>query len=718
MIDKIKRLFETKKVYLVLIIALIAVALAGIAVIMRQTNEDIVYAWQDDSGQQYVTTQTRDSLAPENIYPGHAEVRLIKVDGTASPLKTKTGYITVTYKLVNPPVAVYQLAENSGHRTIYLIGETHLGKSQKAVAKIITDIINTYEIDAIFLEQPESLNYDWSKYKSLEGQPDNAIYALQEQMLIDAEKPMQLDFGKYQKYYDDAKPKTKEELIAVMKQIVTENGEEGLLIVKAALENLTKIDETHKYYEESKYISAADYLYIMLNLKGIKIPFYNVESDSLRSDFKSTLSSSHDTTDRDIHMVNKSKGIIQSNNYHRVILICGALHIDNLKEMFTKLNYDVKVAYNSLEDKFKVDEAVLVNPDYVNEIAKKGPSAGFAPQPESIVESVPTKQIMGSIDKYFETNGNSFFTPTERTGLKDSFLQEFKAKQLKGAQDWKIDVTFGGKTLIISKHSGEDSLKIESTPLIDLNKSIARNANSDRQREYLWNNRQYNELIGKTSMNGFTYGIVENQSTNDKKLTNTLYNGKNEPQSYFKVTEIVDAMIEKNPTNRVIYLALDGYTPKQVKSFENTVNVHLEKPEKAAYKVIILDNPKSPDVRTFLETPVEIQSASEVTEETSGRFDKLFKFVITFLTPNKQEKIMNVYARTKETALKLIQDIKSMIIQQNANVSKMTMAENATLMMSKLLSNKDIVITVDDLKNQFGEVQIVRIFMLEKQKAI
>src|SRR5437899_1462345 len=69
---------------------------------------------------------------------------------------------TSTYRLLQQDTV--NTVDLSQRPTIYLIGETHLGKSQIEVAKIATQAFKEHEIDAVFLEQPDTLKFDWTPY--------------------------------------------------------------------------------------------------------------------------------------------------------------------------------------------------------------------------------------------------------------------------------------------------------------------------------------------------------------------------------------------------------------------------------------------------------------------------------------------------------------------------------------------------------------------------
>ncbi|MBF0338862.1 MAG: hypothetical protein HQL05_13660 [Nitrospirae bacterium] len=724
-------------------LAITIVALLSLVFVFRnkifapKPVENVVFVWSDVSGQQYVTTQTKEVLAPDKIYPNHPTVKLVKLDGIKTPLKDKAGFITATYKLADETEAVYSLSDNGGRRTIFLIGETHLGKSQKAVAKKIVTLINTYEIDAIFIEQPETLKFNWSEYETLSSQPDKAIAALQERMIKDADRPMSLELGKYKVYFDNAKPKTREEVISVVEKIYNDHGEEAAKEVISMLNKLPDVSETNKLYEESKYISAADYLYVMLNLKGIKLPFHNIESVALRAKFSDSLSTSNpnlDTTERDTHMVAAATKIAQSNNYRRIILICGAKHLDTLKQMFSKKNYDVKVEYNSLSTgEFKVEMATLKNPGFVKEIASSGPSSGFVPSGDFIVEKAPSKQIMDVVDKYLNANANSIYSAGEITGIKDKFIEAYKARGLKGKQSWAITITEGNQSINISKSATDDNVRVKAEPLSALNKEMASAPipKDDKMKlAYQTYDSNLDKLAKETNKQissspcdiKFPYYIVEQYPS-----MHMLYDGKGiSEDSYtvsFKTSDIIDRVIKDTQTTerKEVYLVLKNYTQEQADGVAVTARKWLKKQGISNIKIRTVLHPESPLTRDFFETVVGIEEVSEEpVQVTTGKYKGLFKSFVKFFTRDGRKLRMDFYTETKLLGVSLIQHLKSYVSPGslwNMNVMKGTQAELAAKIRIALETDKHF--KDDNLKmvaeNETSDFRIV-IITIENQK--
>ncbi|KJU81628.1 hypothetical protein MBAV_006190 [Candidatus Magnetobacterium bavaricum] len=626
-------------------------------------------------------------------------------------------------KLTNETEAVYSLSNNSAHRTIFLIGETHLGKSQKAVAKKIVELINTYEIDAIFIEQPETLKFNWSKYETLSNQPDKAIAALQERMIKDADRPMSLDLGKYQVYFDKAKPKTKEEIMAVLEQIYVDYGEEGAKEAISMLNKLPDVSKTNKLYEESKYISAADYLYVMLNLKGIKLPFHNIESDKLRKKFWDSLSTStptDDTTKRDRFMVATAEKLIKSKNYRRVILICGAKHLDKLNQMFAEKKYDVKIEYNSLENEFKREITALKNPGVIKDIAKEGPSSGFVPSKELIVEKAVSKQMMDIIDKYLATKATSFYSDSEINNIRAKFIEEYKIKNLKGTPSWTISIKEGKYDINFSKNAIDDSLRINvELPLVER----AKQAYDPKLNELAKATNK--QILSSPSDTKFSYYIVEQHPS-----MHMLYDGKGNPldnfEGSFKISEIFDKISKATPTTdrREVYLALKNYTPEQAEGLAASARIALAKQGKSNIKIRTVLNPESRLTRDFFETPVGIKYISETpVKETKGSLKGWFKAIVDFLTPDNRALRMELYTKTKLQSMELIQRLKSYVIPGslwNMDVMEGTQAELAVKIRTALETDKDL--KHDGLKMIFkdetSEIQVGILIIEDSEEGV
>lgn len=136
----------------------------------------------------------------------------------------------------------------------------------------------------MFLEQPDTLNFDFAPFQQLASAPDAAIAALQQQMLDDAGRPLDYELGKFQTHIDSyRKHKDDARLNAEIERAFGSGGINDLN--QMFTDQKGKVDATMELYQHSEYISAFDYLFLMLNLQGIRTPFWNIESLERRNAF-------------------------------------------------------------------------------------------------------------------------------------------------------------------------------------------------------------------------------------------------------------------------------------------------------------------------------------------------------------------------------------------------------------------------------------------------
>lgn len=397
------------------------------------------YTWIDDSGNSYLTIQSKNPIPPDAALPKGNTIKAVPANVRA-PFRERAGFQTATYQLVSPTQTTLQLNEGPTSPHIYLVGETHLGKSQKEVAEILCKLIREHEIDAIFVEQPDDINYDWSKFKSLAENPRQTIAAVQYRMLSDADKvvaPPKLNMGKYDKYFKEGDITTDEGVKQILMNIYRDHGESGAREAMGLLEKQEailkrmepKVKASEQQYDRSEYLSATDYLYLLLNVQGIRLPFYNVDSPALRKEFDTNT----DLEPRDTYMTDKIKATVTANGYRQVILICGALHLNHQRRNFTREGYQVDTSYDSLLESIKQTMAVLAKPEYVVNLVTQGPPPGFQASNLYMVENVPSSQLMTEFDNYFRANAGAGFNSQEigqlRANFADSYCRSFHQRR-------------------------------------------------------------------------------------------------------------------------------------------------------------------------------------------------------------------------------------------------------------------------------------------------
>jgi len=370
-----------------------------------------------------------------------------------------------TFRVLERAESTTALSEYS-KPVIHLIGETHLGKSQETVARVACGLLSDYEIDAVMLEQPDHLKFDWSPFARLEAQSQGAIAALQHEMLKDAEEMKLVEFGKYEPYLRKLQNRVPPN--EVQKEIISKHGERGLNEFLDLLKGLEPQAKQYKRYEEGRFVSAADYLYVMLNLQGVDLPFHNVDSEELRSKFK--LEKLPDAQDparvnaslnaRDNHTSALVQSLIQKNGYRQVVLISGALHRENLVNKLTGRGLAVNVAYDSMKNRLKRTIATLDNPQYVVGLAEKGASVGHPVKSAYLVDKEPSRQLLGRLNQLLgQFRGD--LSSDQVTHVRTEFLQYYRGNRTRAKPGWSIlTSTREGHTVRFSKSARENLVKV------------------------------------------------------------------------------------------------------------------------------------------------------------------------------------------------------------------------------------------------------------------
>ncbi|MDH5650012.1 MAG: hypothetical protein OEY67_10205, partial [Gammaproteobacteria bacterium] len=208
------------------------------------------YAWQDSKGFQYLTVEYKGHFSAESISPNKPGFAFLPVE--ASPFLAREGYAQKTFQVVRflgearPQALIKPI--------VYLIGETHIGKSQIRVAKELKRLIETHRIDAILLEQPEDKKFNWELFKPLTQNPRRALVALQRRMLRDSKGSFNYNYGRYDKYFTNVKDNAsfKKAIMSVAKIY-------GIPTAKRLIDSLTRqsrhIKNDYKRYKDGKYIS-------------------------------------------------------------------------------------------------------------------------------------------------------------------------------------------------------------------------------------------------------------------------------------------------------------------------------------------------------------------------------------------------------------------------------------------------------------------------------
>src|SRR5260370_39069119 len=113
--------------------------------------------------------------------------------------------------------------------------------------------------------------------------------------------------------------------------------------------------QTEERYENSKYVSAVDYVYVAVHLEGLSIPFHNLEARTLRDKFNADAKNASsieelrpDIAARDDYMVQSSRRLINTYGYHKIIWMIGAENLKNLESRLSGSADKDKLSFNSL----------------------------------------------------------------------------------------------------------------------------------------------------------------------------------------------------------------------------------------------------------------------------------------------------------------------------------------------------------------------------------
>ncbi|MBF0338861.1 MAG: hypothetical protein HQL05_13655 [Nitrospirae bacterium] len=295
-------------------------------------------------------------------------------------------------------------------------------------------------------------------------------------------------------------------------------------------------------------------------------------------------------------------------------------------------------------NEFKLEMATLKNPGIIKDIVSRGPSSGFVASEELVVEKDPSKQVMDAVDKYLSTNTTSVYSNSERTSIRDKFIETYKARELKGKQSWTITIMEGNKSINLSKSATDDSIKIKAEPLSALNKDMPSAPipkDEQMKRVYQTYDPKLDELAKTTNKQissspfgiKFPYYIVEQYPS-----MHMLYDGKSNSEDSitvsYKISDIVDKVIKDIQTteNQEVYLVLKNYTQEQADVFAASARIWLRKQGKSNIKIRTLLHPESSLTRDFFETPVGITEISEEAVKETTRVKGLFKSFVKFFT--------------------------------------------------------------------------------------
>jgi hypothetical protein len=582
-------------------------------VVVKEDIQSSFYLWQDDSGNSYVTIKSTQPVDPGTIYPQEPEIEFIPVD-IEVPLTAEEGFQIKTYRLVQKVKKSSSIVEDNYSAIIYIIGETHLGKSQKEVAKIMCNLIKQHEIDAILLEQPDHLSYNWANFQSLEEEPEKALEVLRELMLSDSERKSEYNWGKYEKYFKDETLDIKE----ISERIYNDCGNEGIREVKRLIEEQSgEVKNTFDQYNKSEYVSSSDYFYIMLNLQGIKIPFHNLDSSALRENFenlfkqKKNISIKEELGPRDDYMARKAKEIIEAKGYRQVILICGALHINNFKSRFATMGYKTNIVYNSKPDLLKKELAVLVKPNYIVDLVRNSPITGSARSNEYINENEPSDDLLQVFDNFLETEGAPSLNSQQILHLRNRLMKEYHERGLKAETNWELELPIDdGRKVFFIKNSRENKIEMSLEKSVDLKRLIK--LEKPGLRHYFvdfQNITQLKKINQENSDTSLTF-TVEDRKSHFEVIRNgfePVYEGND----FSQLLKVLISELSELSKQQAIYLDMKDFDEDKIELFASSLQMQKEKGD---IKVLISTIPRinnSTVTRDTLLMPHQIELASK-----------------------------------------------------------------------------------------------------------
>ncbi|MBF0339509.1 MAG: hypothetical protein HQL95_00930 [Magnetococcales bacterium] len=445
------------------------------------------FQWKNSFGNEMLTIHTKEKIHHNELFSNKSEYKF-KPTTEKGPLPPPSGWMEETFQVLRTEVKTKQLLNQSNRPVVYIVGESHLGPVQKTVTQVLVTLINEKEIDAVLLEQPDNLNFGLDRYAEFNNNPDKAIASMQFQLINQADafniKPKSL--GKYSEYFTNVK--SEEDVMMALTQINSKFGEKGIKeamsLIQSRLDSIEKLEKLETDYNSSRYISASDYLYIMTQLKGLRLPFHAIESVEERDKFQKIIDSNkgkeiskRELLPRDRYMAKQTDSLIRKNGYLQVILICGAYHTENLQNLIQEMGYEVKVAYQVEDKKFKPRMAVLDNPNYVLGLINNTPKS-FVPDAALILNNKPSMELEKQV-RDLVNSASPALDSGQNPKLMNEFFNQYSSQSLRNKPTWDLPVTLeNGSVAILRKDNNKNQLSLQiEAPVneVNLSKSIQPN---------------------------------------------------------------------------------------------------------------------------------------------------------------------------------------------------------------------------------------------------
>lgn len=461
----------------------------------------ITLHWSEGEGEFLTALGGAVDVAPAKLIENESDFSLVEVAQLPSFL-AGTAENAKTYKIKGKRIEASLTAEQE--KTVYLIGEAHIGDSQIRVAKALTDLLRDRELDAIMVEQPSDGKIDWSDFAELESRSDQVIANLQAVLLKDSSdysttmnaiapirKLQESPRGK--RWFDFlSKVDSGTTVVEVVSEITREQGEDAAIDFTSYLKERSEVYQRlvndtansaalERYinlmedYESNLYLSATDYAYAMLNLKGVNIPFYFVEDRAEREYFHRNFTDSRERKivnrqllRRDRAMVKNLSKVFADHGYRQAALIIGAAHTENLIGLLRNAGFTPIVYYQEDYDQnIKPELAISKNPSKIKELAKRSTSS--VASNEFIVENKPSVQLEGTVS---ESLRQLQISSSEISAILREFTDIYVDNGYRSSPSWSVKVTLPNNkgTVSINKsvRANRIIVELESNQLTQL----------------------------------------------------------------------------------------------------------------------------------------------------------------------------------------------------------------------------------------------------------
>lgn len=428
------------------------------------------YVWKDPTkDNSYLAVLGPSDFDPARLFPEKTDLRFQLTDVKA-PLAAPgsgSGVHMAVYTIAKHITSRHSLTDPSGVTMVHLFGEKHLGRSQLEEAALICKMLREQEIDAIFLEQPDNLHFDWSQFEQLKANPGQAIAALQYQMQSDAESVPDMRLGRYDPYFRKGDITTPGGLAAIEDKIREVYGDDAVDDFRTRANEQLRAEETSpggRAYANSEYISAADYLYVMTNLRNMGIPFHNVDKEGLRDSYEPD----GGLDQREEFAAQQIAKISRENGYRNVIYICGAFHLTGVAAAIRAAKLDSQPAklqpkeeMNFLHVAIKEKIAALIHPEVVVARASREPPSGFGSGDSKLVlTGAPSDQLVDQFTKQLRTEMDGALDEADISAFSAHFIKRYAEEELRGRDKWSLTLvnTAGNKALVVSwdKRAGRE----------------------------------------------------------------------------------------------------------------------------------------------------------------------------------------------------------------------------------------------------------------------